>query len=130
LPAPLEKIQPESNPGADLTADNSAAAENENYVANRIAELEDLAMTDDSSSLATIESELDSREPRIQEAAVAATIQFGSRDAIPALRAAYGHLDDPGQKVNIQMAIDFLELPTLSETANATALTNNVASEN
>lgn len=123
LSAPLEKNQPVSNPGV---ADNSAATENENYVANRIAELEDLAMTDEASSLATIESELDSREPRIQEAAVAATIQFGSRDAIPALRAAYERLDDPGQKVNLQKAIDFLELPTLSEIANATVPANDV----
>ena len=45
--------------------------------------------------------------------------QFGSRDAIPSLKQAYWHVDDPSQKIRIQEAIDFLELPTPSEAAAA-----------
>jgi hypothetical protein len=118
-----------TGPGKNSTAtevatDDSANAENgdyEVYVVNRITELENLGMANDPNSLAEIESEFDNRDPRIQTAAVAAAVQFGSRDAIPALQDAYRHFDDPGQKINIQKAIDFLKLPTLGETANATA---------
>jgi len=123
LSAPSETIRSESNTGTVTT-------DHENYVANRITELENLAMTGDSNSLATIEFELDSRDPRIQEAAVAAVIQFGSRDAIPALRAAYEHLDDPVQKVRIQKAVDFLELPTQAETDNTAGPANEVGTAN
>jgi hypothetical protein len=117
--------RPEKNSTtSEVTTDDSANAENINYevyAVNRIAELENLGMTDDSNSLAEIESEFDNRDPQIQKAAVAAAIQFGSRDAIPALQDAYRHFDDPEQKINIQKAIDFLELPSVVEANNITA---------
>jgi hypothetical protein len=114
----------ENSTASGVATGDSADAQNgdyEVYVANRVTELEKLGMTDDPNSLAEIESEFDNRDPRIQKAAVAAAVQFGSRDAIPALQEAYQHLDDPGQKVNIQKAIDFLKLPSLGETGNAAA---------
>jgi hypothetical protein len=124
-PANFSTARPEiKSTASEVATDDSADTENGNYevyVVNRVAELENLGMTDDPNSLAEIESEFDNRDPRIQTAAVAAAVQFGSRDAIPALQDAYRHFDDPEQKINIQKAIDFLKLPTLSETANATA---------
>jgi hypothetical protein len=118
---------PEKSPAATgFATGDSADTENgdyEVYVANRITELENLGMTGNPNSLAGIESEFDNRDPRIQKAAVAAAVQFGSPDAIPALQDAYRHLDDPAQKVNIQKAIDFLKLPSLSAAGNATAST-------
>jgi hypothetical protein len=105
-------------------------AEYEDYVNRRTAELEDLGMAGDASGLSTIESELDSRDPRIQKAAVSAAIQFGSRDAVPALREAYGHTDDPAQKLNLQKAIEFLELPSESEAANANPPANGGSTAN
>jgi hypothetical protein len=102
-------------------ADNSADAANEMDVAARIAELERLGMTDESNSLLMIESDFDSREPRIQEAAVAAAVQFGSRDAIPALQYVYLQFDDPEQKLNIQKAIGLLELPSMGEAGGLAA---------
>jgi hypothetical protein len=120
--------RPEKNlTASETTTDDSASAENtdyEVYVVNRISELENLGMTDDPNSLAEIESEFDNRDQQIQKAAVAAAVQFGSRDAIPALQDAYRHFDDPEQKVNIQKAIDFLELPAMAETAHATTPSN------
>ena len=114
----------ESNlPGATITTAADAGVtpieNHEDYVNRRIAELEDLGLTGDASSLINIESELDNRDPRIQAAAVSAAIQFGSRDAIPALREAYDHTDDPTLKLRLQKAIEFLELPTESETTSA-----------
>jgi hypothetical protein len=118
LPRSLAESQPDLHVTTDTCADDLPAAKYEDYVNRRVAELGDLAMTGNAGSLLTIESELDSRDPRIQAAAVSATIQFGSRDAIPALRDAYGHTDDPAQKLKLRKAIEFLELPTASETAN------------
>jgi hypothetical protein len=133
-PAPLsatpEETQQEPNPNASSVIDHSLPSDNEDYAASRVAELADLAMTDDPQALAEIESELDNPDPRIQEAAVAATIQFGSRDAIPALQMAYQHFDVLEQKVQIQKAIDFLNLPTLSEIASVAVPANGASDGN
>lgn len=117
-----EESQPVLHITTDAGADQPPTAQYEDYVNRRIAELGDLGMTGDASSLITIESELDSRDPRIQAAAVSAAIQFGSRDAIPALRDACGHTDDPAQKLNLRKAIEFLELPSESEMVHPTVL--------
>jgi hypothetical protein len=96
---------------------DSSSADYEIFVANRIDELQNLAMTRDPNSLTMITSELDNRDPRIWKAALSATIQFGNRDAIPALQDAYTRTDDPQEKVGIQKAIVFLQLPSMFETA-------------
>src|ERR1700685_4106189 len=57
------------SPETNITRDDPANDENENYVATRINELEDLGMTDNPDSLVAIESEFDNRDPRIQKAA-------------------------------------------------------------
>jgi hypothetical protein len=119
LPSTSENNLPDPHVTIATGPDAPPAAEYEEYVNRRTAELEDLGMAGDTSALLTIESELDSRDPRIQKAAVSAAIQFGSRDAVPALQEAYGHTDDPAQKLNLQKAIEFLELPSESEAANA-----------
>lgn len=119
LPATPENNLPDPHITIATGPDIPPPAKYEDYVNRRTAELEDLGMAGDASALFTIESELDSRDPRIQKAAVSAAIQFGSRDAIPALRQAYDHTDDPAQKLNLQKAIEFLELPSESQAANA-----------
>jgi hypothetical protein len=80
------------------------------YVSRRTAELMDLAMSDDSSSLNTILSELNNPDAEIREAAITAAVQFKSADAIPALQDAYTRADDPEEKLSIRKAIEFLEL--------------------
>ncbi len=119
LPATPEDNLPDPHITIANGPDTPPPANYEDYANRRIAELEDLGMSGNASALSTIESELDSRDPRIQKAAVSAAIQFGSRDAIPALREVYDHTDDSGQKLNLQKAIEFLELPSESEAADA-----------
>jgi HEAT repeat protein len=80
------------------------------YVQTRIAELNDLAMTDDPASLQQILRELDNPEPSIRTAAVEAAVQFKSPDAIPALKDAEDQATNLDEKVTIQKAIDFLSL--------------------
>jgi hypothetical protein len=100
----------------DSPAD-SPEAKHQAYVEARGAELMDLGMNDDAQSLNTILSELNNRDPEIRKAAVEATVQFGSRDAIPNLMDAAAQTDDPQEKAEIMEAIQFLKLPTLSEAA-------------
>ena len=89
----------------------------EAYVQSRSSELMDLAMTDDPDSLRIILSELTNRDPGIRSAALQAAVQFGSRDAIPALMDAAIQTDDAHEKAAIQDAIEFLKLPSLTEVA-------------
>jgi hypothetical protein len=96
---------------------DSPEAKHQAYVDARTAELMDLGMNDDAQSLNTILSELNNRDPEIRKAAVEATVQFGSRDAIPNLMDAAAQTDDPQEKAEIMEAIQFLKLPTLSEAA-------------
>lgn len=79
--------------------------------AEKVAQLTDLAMSSDPASLKTIVSELNDGNAQVRRAAVAATVQFGSADAIPALRNQLSLTDDPREKAAIQDAIDFLQLP-------------------
>lgn len=101
----------------EAAAPPPGAAEHGTYVAERCAELADLAMDDKSESLASILEELTSRDPEIREAALNAAVQFGSRDAIPRLLDAVSQTDDEEEKVALLQAVRFLKLPTLSELA-------------
>ncbi len=85
------------------------------YVDSRVNELMDLGMMDDPDSLATILSELTNRDPEIRKAALDASIQFGSRDAIPKLMEAVSQTDDPKEKAEIVDAIELLKLPSATE---------------
>jgi len=67
----------------------------------------DVAMTDDRANLDIILSELNNRDPEIRKAALEATIQFGSRDAIPKMADAASQTDDPSEKAAIADAIEF-----------------------
>jgi cystathionine beta-lyase family protein involved in aluminum resistance len=80
-------------------------------------------MDNDSSSLDTILSELTNADPQIRKAALEATIQFASRDAIPKLAEVAAQTDDPQEEIALNDAIEFLKLPSLTEViaANKTA---------
>ena len=116
-----------SQPAALATPSEVAAvpvrgtiAEHETYVEKRVAELQDLAMDDDPKSLQIILSELTNRDPEIRQAAVDATMQFGSRDAIPKLTDAALQTDDAAERAAILQAAEFLKLPSYRETQSDT----------
>jgi hypothetical protein len=106
-----------SREGRPGETNNPAAPEttHEAYVAERVAQLGDLAMEEDAASLDTILSELTNRDPEIRKAAREAAVQFGSRDAIPKLADAELQTDDAHEKAALADAIEFLKLPSLSE---------------
>lgn len=84
----------------------------------RVAELQHMASTRDASSINTILSELFNQDAKIRRAALAAAVEIGGRDSIPALQEAMERNADPQEKVSIQQAIAFLQLPTLTEAAS------------
>jgi hypothetical protein len=81
------------------------------YVQQRKADLMEMGASSDPAALKTILSELENNDAEIRGAALDSTLQFGSRDAIPDLQREYNWSTDPQEKVNIQKAIDFLQLP-------------------
>jgi hypothetical protein len=72
-------------------------------------------MNNDADSLNLILVSLADSDPQIRAAALEATIQFHSSDAIPALQDALAKAELPQEKMNIQGAIDFLKLPPLTQ---------------
>jgi hypothetical protein len=106
---------PKNSPQSVAQPTNSTEDAHQAYVEKRTAELMDMAMTDERANLDSILSELSNRDPEIRKAALEATIQFGSRDAIPKMADAASQTDDPNEKAAIADAIEFLKLPSLTE---------------
>jgi hypothetical protein len=116
LPVAERAAAPPGSGTPSLTNSTTSAEDaHQAYVEQRTAELMDMAMTDDRANLDTILSELTNRDPEIRKAALEASIQFGSRDAIPKLADAVSQTDDPNEKAALADAIEFLKLPSLTE---------------
>jgi hypothetical protein len=117
-----EKIQPIPQAaavppkiGTQPAAQPATEEAHQAYVEKRSSELMDMAMTDDRTNLDSILAEISNRDPEIRKAALEATIQYGSRDAIPKLTDAISQTDDPNEKAALADAIEFLKLPSLTE---------------
>jgi hypothetical protein len=113
VPSILKRVGQDDHSQEGLPAPQ-AAPENlskADYITERVAQLSDLAASDDPGNLKIILSEMENSEPEIRQAALSASIQFGSPDAIPTLQHERDWATDPQEKVDIQKAIDFLQLP-------------------
>jgi hypothetical protein len=99
------------------TDEASAEARQRDYVETRSAELAQLAMEDDSYSLQIILAELSNRNAEIRQAAREAAVQYGSAEAIPVLADSALQTDNPQEKVDIEKAIAFLKLPSITGTS-------------
>jgi hypothetical protein len=107
--APKELPAPDVS-GRELTASNHA-----DYVLERKAQLMDLTSSDDPGALKTILSALNDPDVDIRKTALTAAVEAGNADAIPALQNQLGWTQDPAEKVEIQNAIDFLQLPSADQ---------------
>lgn len=103
LPAPVEPPHPPGSP------------ENQDWITQRISELDDLSWYDDPGALGRILTELRNPLPEIRAAALSATRSFGSRDAIPYLHAIFRETKDPLEQKAIADLITHLNLPTVLE---------------
>jgi HEAT repeat protein len=84
--------------------------------ADEIDRLQDWSMNDDAESLNHIVADLTSPDKEIREAAIEATKQFGSADAIPSLKAAADSTENIEDKTAYLEAADFLSLPSMEIT--------------
>lgn len=111
---------PASNPppvvAAAPAADTNTAAAHAQYVSRRIKELNALAMNDDVQSRDTILSELKNNpDKKIRAAALEAAIQFDDRSVVPPMQEIAAQTQDPEEKAAILEAIDYINLPSLTE---------------
>lgn len=72
------------------------------------------SMSDDSQSLSNILNALTSPEKEVRLAAIEAARQFGSTNAIPALKAAAASSDDIQEQIAMLEAADFISLPEMT----------------
>ena len=84
-------------------------------VRRRIAELNDLAMNNDTNSLNTILAELNNSDKEIRKGALEAVIQFADRAAIPRLQGIADRTENATEKSALLEAIEYLKLPSLTE---------------
>jgi len=77
--------------------------------------LQEWSVNDDPASLSNILADLTNSDKEIRVAAIEAAKQFGSADAIPALKAAAETTDDVREKIDYLEAADFLSLPGISD---------------
>jgi hypothetical protein len=115
-------IEPAPEAVAPPIATNSAAVEAANAgdqravaIQEKVLKLQDWQANDDAQSLKNILAELTNPEKEVRAAAIEAAIQFGSRDAIPVLKAAAGKTTDPAEKKALLDAAEFIALPSMTE---------------
>jgi hypothetical protein len=89
--------------------------EKQAYIEAETSRLQDLSTQDDSASLSAILNDLTDPEKEVRLAAIEATKQFGSKDAIPTLQASVADAKDTDEKIALLEAADFLALPTLAD---------------
>jgi hypothetical protein len=123
VPAILHRIAgqthaSDSAPGRSDAAADLNSPEHQEYVNTRDAEICQMGVRKDADSLKTILAELHNPDPNIRQTALTAVMDIGSKDAIPTLKNEMAWAEDPEEKVAIQKAIKFLELPTLAMDAN------------
>lgn len=76
--------------------------------------LQEWSMNDDPASLSNILADLTNTNQEVRDAAIEAAKQFGSTNAIPALKAAANASDNTREKIALLEAADFLSLPRLT----------------
>jgi type IV secretory pathway VirB10-like protein len=108
-PPPAPSPTPIASPPPHvLTAEERQAA-----IDAEMGRLQDWSMNSDPASLSNILADLTNSEKDIREAAIEATKQFGSTNAIPALKAAAINSTDTDEQIEMLQAANFLTLPPL-----------------
>jgi hypothetical protein len=120
-PSILKRVA-QGRPQEGLARPTEAAAgmDRDTYIQERKVELIDLGMSDNPANLKIILSEMENPEPEIRQAALSATLDFGSKDAIPTLQNELNWATDPEEKVAILKAIEFLQLPSFGSGGDVT----------
>jgi hypothetical protein len=86
-----------------------------NQVLEKLSAVEELAVRNDPAALKELLVTLSDSNPKIRRAALDAVIQVGDRAAIPTLKALAAKTEDAREKTALLDAVEFLEMPSLSE---------------
>jgi hypothetical protein len=114
----VEKPVVATNPPPQIAATTNTAPEYGSVAAHQKAiddeknRLSTLAMNSDTDSLSNILTDLNSPDREVRMAAIEATKQFESTNAIPALRAAAMNAD-PDEAVAMLKAVSWLSIPSV-----------------
>jgi hypothetical protein len=109
---PTPNINAPTNVTAAIPANTNIALTIEERAA-QIDQLEEWSRNDDKQSLNNIIGYLASPDKAVRSVAIESTKQFGSADAIPALKAALDSTESIEDKIAYLEAIEFLSLPEL-----------------
>lgn len=120
-PSVLQRVsgpgQKHAHDGVDTDTDpgeNATPAEHDAYVQKREATLYSLGRSRDPAALQSILADVHNKDPQIRSAALTAAMDYGNSNAIPTLKNEMGWTDDLHDKMQIQKAIDYLEIPPAS----------------
>ena len=102
---------------AEQENNDDPAMTHEEQVTKRKSDLYELGMSQDPAALKSILAEMHNPDPDIRKAALTATLDLGSPDAIPALQNELAWATDLQEKLDIQKAIEFLQLPQFGSDA-------------
>jgi hypothetical protein len=95
--------------------------ERESQVQQDLKAIEGVMLQTGERTLPLLCEKLASSEARVRHSALTNLVVLADREALPALTEALNRTADPEEKVEIQKAIDFLQLPTYDElVANGT----------
>lgn len=114
-PEPAVEITPAPITITNRDTNAIARLDHEEYVRNRYEELMDLARQDSPAATQQIVDELKNPDKAIRRAALDALEQANDRSVIPQMQQIADQTDDPDDKQAIQDAIDFINLPSLTE---------------
>ena len=89
--------------------------EHEEFVGKRSAELAAMAMQDNPQAHRQIVDELQNPDKIIRDAALEALKQADDRSVVPRMRQIAEQTDDPASKQAILDAVEFINLPSLTE---------------
>ena len=114
-PAPVASVAPPPAPipAAPAATNAPTPEQREAAIDAETARLLDWSMNDDPASLSNILADLTNPEKEIRDAAIEATKQFGSTNAIPTLKAVAANTTDTREQIDLLEAADFLSLPSL-----------------
>jgi hypothetical protein len=84
-------------------------------IETEIDHLQEWSTSDDPAMLANILTDLSNPEKEIREAAIEATKQFGSSNAIPTVKNVAANTADPDEQIALLQAAEFLSLPSISD---------------
>jgi hypothetical protein len=102
-------------PAAVTNEDTNAVSDHEEYVSKRSDELMELAEQTSPEAHQQIVNELTNSDVGIRKAALDALEQANDRSVVPQMQQIANQTDDADYKQAIEDAIDFINLPSLSE---------------